>query len=89
MRCLPGVTVTPLEQLPTEPILTSRCFHMMSEEASTTQELICEIQELAKLAEQFTAYAREMHVELSKLQQQLEVIRQYQVLTHRHTNRPN
>jgi hypothetical protein len=62
---------------------------MVSDESQTTQELICEIRELAKLAEQFTAYAREMRAELNELQQQLEVIRQYQVLTHRHTNRPN
>ena len=61
----------------------------MSEENPLTQELICEIQELAKLAEQFKAYARDMRAELTELQQQLEVIRQYQVLTHRHTNRPN
>jgi hypothetical protein len=62
---------------------------MVSENAPTTQKLICEKRELAKLAEQFTAYAREIRAELSELQQQLEVIRQYQVLTHRHTNRPN
>jgi len=62
---------------------------MLSQENPTAQELICEIWELAKLAEQFTAYAREMRAELNELQQQLEVIRQYQVLTHRHTNMPN
>ena len=62
---------------------------MVSDKTPTTQELICEIQELAKLAEQFTAYAREMRSELSELQQQLEVIRQYQVLTYEHANRPN
>ena len=59
---------------------------MLSQENPNAQELICEIWELAKLAEQFTAYAREMRAELSELQQQLEVIRQYQEPTH---NRPN
>jgi len=62
---------------------------MVSENAPTTQKLICEIRELAKLAEEFTAYAREMRAELSELQEQLEVIRQYQVLTYERTNRPN
>jgi hypothetical protein len=62
---------------------------MLSQENPTAQELICEIRELAKLAEQFTAYVREMRAELSELQQQLEVIRQYQVLAYERTNRSN
>ena len=62
---------------------------MVSENSPTTQELICEIRELAKLADQFKAYAREMRAELSELQRQLEIIRQYQVLSTLRTTRPN
>ena len=75
--------------LPTGPILTKGVLQTVSEETPITPELICEIQELAKLAEQFTAYAREMRAELNELQQQLEAIRQYQVLTYARTTRPN
>jgi len=62
---------------------------MMSEESPTTQELICEIRELAKLAEHFPTIAREMRAELSELERQLEVIRHYEVLSYERTNRPN
>jgi len=62
---------------------------MVSQPGPANQILICEIRELAKLAEQFSVYVREMDSELTKLQEQLEVIRQYQRFTNVHTNRPN
>jgi len=61
----------------------------LSKEGINKENLIREIEELAKLAEQFTAYAREIRAAVTELQRQLEVIRQYQVLTYARTNRPN
>jgi len=81
--------VTPPEQLPTDPILNIAVFPYGVRRKSNDSRINLRNPELAKLADKFTAYAREMRAELNELQQQLEVIRQYQVLTHRHTNRPN
>jgi hypothetical protein len=61
----------------------------VSQPGSGNEILVFEIRQLAKLAEQFSVYVREMDSELSELQEQLEIIRQYQRFTSLHTDRPN